>query len=160
MIQMICSPNISCRLGEIFRRSWDGEQSKSAIVLFDMGQTTINCRPFRCGKGKNAKFYTSEGDEIMRPTSWEDISSSTIIIKMMKERGEVYIGHMFRSGTSSLNPSESLTERPEVFHAACPAWWPSRSGLSFCSAFRRFSFSRPNFLFLNPPESSVRADAQ
>jgi hypothetical protein len=38
--------------------------------------------------------------------------------------------------------------------------WPSRCERSFCHAFRRFSFGGPNFLFLNPPEPSARADAQ
>ena len=42
---------------------------------------------------------------------------------------------------------------------AQPAW-PSRCGHSFCPAFRRLSLGGSNFLFLNPPELSVRAEAQ
>jgi hypothetical protein len=48
----------------------------------------------RRGKGRNAKFFTPEGDEILPVVSHEDMSSD-VIMKRMKERGEVYIGHLF-----------------------------------------------------------------
>lgn len=48
----------------------------------------------RKGKGRNAKFYTPEGREIAPVTSFEDMASA-VIMKMMDERGEEYIGHMF-----------------------------------------------------------------
>ena len=47
-------------------------------------------------KGKH--FFTPEGYEIAPPTSYEDMPSTTII-KMMKDRGEVYIGHIFGPST-------------------------------------------------------------
>lgn len=48
----------------------------------------------RRGKGSDAKFFTPQGDEIESVVSFEDMHPN-VIAKLMKDRGEEYIGHMF-----------------------------------------------------------------
>ena len=43
---------------------------------------------------RGKEFFTAEGNQIDRPTSFEDMVPRAIK-KLMVERGEIYIGHMF-----------------------------------------------------------------
>lgn len=43
---------------------------------------------------KRNRFFTPQGDEIVKPTSFEDMTPRAIVA-LMKEQGEIYIGHMF-----------------------------------------------------------------
>ena len=75
---------------------WGSIEKCNCMVRYGTSETQSPAR--REGKGRNAKFFTPEGDEIAAPTSYEDMSPN-LIVKLMKERGEIYIGHMFGPST-------------------------------------------------------------
>jgi hypothetical protein len=78
---------------------WGSIEKCNCLVRY--GSSDEQTPAIRRGEGKNAKFFTPEGCEIAKPTSWENMPG-TMIARRMKERGEVYIGHMFTSFGSSV----------------------------------------------------------
>lgn len=80
------------RVGKTFSalQGWGAVERCNCMVRYGTGEPICAIRK---GKGHNAKFFTPEGEEIETPTSFEDMKPSQIIA-IMKERGEVYIGHI------------------------------------------------------------------
>ena len=59
--------------------------------------------------GKKNVFTTPEGDEIVKPDSWE-VMTPRAISEIMKNRGEIYIGHLF----PIFNPTDDISNEGET----------------------------------------------
>lgn len=66
---------------------------------------------------RGKRFFTPEGDEIMKPSSFEDMERREIHTHL-KARNEVYIGHMVTSSEalsdSSVTPYAELSNFPST----------------------------------------------
>ena len=78
------------QLGKACAKDMANAEIDKCNCMIRYGSSSSQLPSIRKGK----KFFTPQGDEVSKPDSFEDMPPAAIK-KIMDERGEVYIGHMF-----------------------------------------------------------------
>lgn len=75
-------------------RHFDGEMARASIQRCNC-MVRYNGGPQMPARRAGKHFYSPEGDEIIKPDSFEMMSHNEIA-KLLKEANALYIGHMFK----------------------------------------------------------------